>query len=80
MTKTRSDLKRFAGLDIAKESIYCCIVDHSGFKTDKRFDTKTSDLIELEYWLINNKVSEVALENTGIYSEPISNVLKKNLS
>lgn len=77
MSSSSSDLKRYAGLDVAKESIYACIVDSSGFKEEKRFGTKTKDLLELSDWLKDYFVDEVALENTGIYSEPIIKILKK---
>jgi transposase len=69
-------LKRFAGLDIAKESVFSCIVDNTGFKLQERFDTKTKSLYELKIWLKQYNVEEVAMENTGIYSEPVIAILK----
>lgn len=80
MSSSSSDLKRYAGLDVAKESIFACIVDSSGFKEEKRFDTKTKDLLDLSEWLKEFFVNEVALENTGIYSEPVINVLRKKFT
>ncbi|MFV2015373.1 MAG: IS110 family transposase, partial [Candidatus Heimdallarchaeota archaeon] len=76
MTQKTSNLKRYAGLDIAKESIFACIVDATGLKVEERFDTKTNDLKKLSIWLKDHEVSEVALENTGIYSEPVIKILK----
>ena len=78
MTVQYSNLKRYAGLDIAKDSIYACIVDTTGFKLEERFNTYTSDLEGLKEWLKKHKVEEVVLENTGIYSEPVIKVLKSN--
>ena len=78
MSSTSSDLKRFAGLDIAKESIYACVVDSTGFKAEKRFETKTNDLLDLSTWLKDYFVYDIALENTGIYSEPVINILRKS--
>ena len=80
MTVQTSDLKRYAGLDIAKESIFACIVDTTGFKIEERFNTHTTDLNNIENWLKTCNVVEVALENTGIYSEPAIKVLKSKFN
>ncbi|MFX0094848.1 MAG: IS110 family transposase [Candidatus Hodarchaeota archaeon] len=69
-------MKRVAGLDLAKDSIYGCIVDVQGLKAQKRFGTSLQDLILLHHWLKSHYVEYVVMENTGVYTEPVVTTLR----
>ncbi|MFX0093468.1 MAG: IS110 family transposase [Candidatus Hodarchaeota archaeon] len=69
-------MKRVAGLDLAKDSIYGCILGFSGFKVQERFGTGLKDLILLHHWLQSHQVEYVVMENTGIYTEPVVTTLR----
>ncbi len=71
-------MKKVAGLDLAKDSIYGCILDTQGTKIQERFDTSLQGLIMLHHWLIANQVEWVVMENTGIYTEPVVTTLQNN--
>jgi len=78
MTFTPSDIKRFAGLDLAKESIFACVIDKLGYKAEKKFKTDLKDIMELKKWLTNRNVEAVVMEHTGVYTEPVKKVLQEN--
>ena len=44
--------------------------------TLRRFGTMTADLLELRYWLAQEQVTHVAMESTGVYWQPIFNILE----
>ncbi|MFX0094384.1 MAG: transposase [Candidatus Hodarchaeota archaeon] len=69
-------MKRVAGLDVASDSIYGCILGIEGLKVEDRFETSLMDLIRLHHWLKSYQVEWVVLENTGVYSEPVVMVLR----
>ncbi len=51
--------------------------------SDKNFETRTfssftSSLIELKDWCKANKVTHIAMENTGIYWKPLFNILEED--
>ena len=75
MTDSKNINIRFAGLDLAKESIFACIVDFNGLREENKFLTTLIDLIRLKEWLHSYQVQQVAMENTGIYTEPVIAVL-----
>jgi transposase len=72
--------ERCAGLDVHKRTVVACAVvpDASGAptKTVRRFGTMTEDLEQLAAWLAEQGVSHVALESTGVYWQPVWNVLE----
>jgi len=71
---------RCCGLDVHKASISACIlVYQDGGEPEVRrrtFSTFTQDLIRLKMWLTSSKVSQVALESTGVYGKPVWNILE----
>lgn len=70
---------RCCGLDVHKKSISVCIVIREQGKAEKlerRFGTFTSELEELADWLEEQKVTQVAMEATGVYWKPVWNVLE----
>jgi Transposase and inactivated derivatives len=75
-------LERCAGLDVHKKTVVACIMIGLGKKMKKEirtFGTMTEDLRELGSWLQGNKIQDVAIESTGIYWEPVFNILEVEL-
>ncbi len=71
---------RCAGLDVHKKSINVCIREGRGKKvelTTAGFGTFTEDLERLRDLLREHKVKQVAVESTGVYWIPLSNVLER---
>lgn len=72
---------RCAGLDVHQKTVVAC-VRTPGTGRRKRdsevrtFDTFTDGLIELRDWLLVSKVTEVAMEATGVYWKPVWDVLE----
>jgi transposase len=68
------------GLDVHKQTIAACLISESEDGTvsqQKRiFGTMTQQLRELAQWLVEAKVTAVAMEATGIYWVPVWNVLE----
>jgi transposase len=71
---------RCCGLDVHKKSVVACLVtpgaDGRPTKEVRTFGTMTADLLELADWLAERGVTHVALESTGVYWQPIWNVLE----
>ena len=71
---------RCCGLDVHKASIAACILvykDQGEPEIRRRtFSTFTKDLVRLKMWLSSSKVSQVALESTGVYWKPVWNILE----
>jgi len=72
--------ERCCGLDIHQKTVVGCrlLTQQQGTieKAIRTFATTTSGLIELDHWLTEGQVEQVALESTGIYWRPIFNLLE----
>lgn len=72
--------ERCAGLDVHKKTVVACriVPDGTGdWQTETRtFGTMTGDLLGLRDWLAAAKVSQVAMESTGVYWKPVFNILE----
>ncbi len=68
------------GLDVHKQTIAACLIREditgSARKEKRIFGTMTQHLRELAQWLVDAKVSAVAMEATGVYWVPVWNVLE----
>jgi transposase len=67
---------RCCGLDVHKASITACVLVFDEKKNNneeriKSFGTTTGDLIRLRCWLKSSKVTQVAMESTGVYWKPV---------
>src|SRR3712207_611555 len=76
--------ERCCGLDIHKKTVVACVVV-SGAGTRPRkelrtFGTMTPDLLALADWLAEQGVTHVAMESTGVYWQPIYNLLEDRFS
>jgi len=71
---------RCCGLDVHKSSITACvrIQEKSGkpHKVVRRFGAMTVDLRALASWLMEQQVTHVAMESTGVYWKPVWNILE----
>ncbi|HEY6914104.1 MAG TPA: IS110 family transposase [Paludibacter sp.] len=63
------------GMDVHKDLIVATIQGKNIKTQTKSFKTFTSSLIKLKEWLLQNGVTHVAMESTGVYWKPIFNVL-----
>jgi transposase len=68
-------------LDVHKKVIVACVrildsKDGTVQSTLKQFGTMTADLRELCQWLVEFKVTHVAMESTGVYWQPVFNLLE----
>ena len=79
MAKQKGLQKYYAGLDIAKRKVNLCIIGPSDFRLDEEYDTTLDDLIKLKEQLKSYSVEGVTYENTGVYSIPITNILKDEI-
>lgn len=73
--------RRCCGIDIHKETVAACVLrweDGHVRKEKKVFGTMTRSLQELAAWLSQHEVTHVAMEATGVYWEPVGNVLEVN--
>lgn len=71
---------RVAGMDVHKDTIVVCIriVDAAGKVKEiiRTFGTMTDDLLALLDWLVQNQVTHIAMESTGVLWKPVWNLLE----
>lgn len=68
------------GLDVHRSVIVASIYYQDSQETiTKSFNAYTEDLEQLLQWLLENHVSHVAMESTGVYWKPVFNVLEDQL-
>jgi transposase len=71
--------RRCCGMDVHKETIVVCVlppVGGEGKVIRKVYGTFRNDLIRMRVWLKQLKVTEIAMESTGVYWRPVWNVLE----
>ena len=68
--------KTVSGLDVHKDSIFCCILCADGRKIQHKFGVLTEELQTLRDLLESEGVEECAMESTSIYWIPIWRVLE----
>jgi transposase len=71
--------RRCCGIDIHKETVVVCVLPRPGeavVPLRKTYRTFRSDLIRMRVWLKQLKVTEIAMESTGVYWRPVWNVLE----
>jgi transposase len=72
---------RVCGMDVHKKLVVACVRildsrDGTVQSTLRRFGTMTADLLELRQWLAEQKVTHAAMESTGVYWQPVFNLLE----
>lgn len=69
-----------AGLDVHKNTITVCVLrGHKGERVRKevrQFGTMTRDLLALQDWLVEQEVTHVAMESTGVFWKPVYNIFE----
>lgn len=70
-------IDRGCGLDVHRDTVVATVMG-KGIKTETRtFGTTTSSLKELGEWLESLKVTDGAMESTGIYWKPVLHILRE---
>jgi transposase len=76
---------RCAGLDVHKQSVVACVLtpDVVGAGGQprpvlRRFSATTAELEALARWLADRGVRQVAMESTGVYWQPVWNILEEH--
>jgi transposase len=67
--------ERCCGLDVHKRTVVACVLTPQKRET-RTFGTMTADLALLVEWLLDRQVTHVAMESTGVYWEPVYNLLE----
>jgi transposase len=71
---------RCCGLDVHKQSVVACLVTPGPgsrpAKEIRTFGTMTADLLALGDWLAGAGCTHVAMESTGVYWQPVWNLLE----
>ena len=69
-------ISRGCGLDVHQKTVVATI-DGEGLKRSTReYGTFTSSLTELKDWLLENGITHVAMESTGVYWKPVYHILE----
>ncbi len=69
-------VERGCGIDIHKKTAVATIEGNGLKPTTREFGTVTSSLIELKDWLLENRITHVVMESTGVYWKPVYHVLE----
>ena len=72
-------MKTVCGLDVHKDSVFCCILCANGQKIQQKFGVLTEELITMRDLMVSEGVEECAMESTSIYWIPIWRVLEKSV-
>jgi transposase len=72
--------ERCCGLDVHKKTVVACVLivasDGTVQKEVRTVSTMTQDLLALADWLLQQGVTHVAMESTGMYWKPVYNLLE----
>lgn len=71
--------KTVCGLDVHKDSVFCCILCADGRKIQHKFGVLTEELETLRDLIESENVEECAMESTSIYLIPIWRVLEPSV-
>ena len=69
-------MKVVCGLDVHKDSVFCCILCANGEKIQHKFGVLTEELVTLRDLMVSEGVEECAMESISIYWIPIWRVLE----
>lgn len=69
-------MKTVCGLDVHKDSIFCCIMHYDGRKIQEKFGVLTTEIEVMRDLMASEGVEEVAMESTSIYWMPIWRILE----
>lgn len=69
-------IERGCGIDVHKETAVATVNGKEITEETKTYETFTSSLKEMKEWLMNNGITHIAMESTGVYWKPIFNILE----
>ena len=75
-----TEYRRSCGMDVHKDTIVVCVLPPVGVEGQavrKTYGTFRNELIRMRVWLKQLKVTEIAMESTGVYWRPVWNVLEE---
>jgi transposase len=67
--------ERCCGLDVHKKTVVACLLTSDRHET-RTYSTMTRDLLRMADWLVEQQVSHVAMESTGVFWKPVYNLLE----
>ena len=73
------EYRRCCGMDVHKDTIVVCVLPRdgdTGTAIRKTYGTFRNELTRMRGWLKLLKVTEIAMESTGVYWRPVWNVLE----
>lgn len=73
-------MKTVCGLDVHKDSVFCCILHEDGQKIQHKFGVLTDDLHALRDLMLSENVQECTMESTSVYWMPIWKVLEGSVN
>ena len=71
--------KTVCGLDVHKDSVFCCILCTDGRKIHHKFGVLTEELETLRDLMESECVEECAMESTSVYWMPVWRVLERSV-
>ena len=74
---------RCCGIDVHKDTLVACVRTQDGRRVQKHvetFHTTTAEILRLLTWLIEHGCTHVAMESTGIYWQPVFNLLESSVT
>lgn len=72
--------RRCCGMDVHKQTVVVCVLPpdgETGTPVRKIYGTFRNELIRMRVWLKQLRVTEIAMESTGVYWRPLWNVLEE---
>jgi transposase len=69
-------ISRGCGIDVHKKTVVATINGEGLKRSTREFGTFTSSLTELKDRLLENGITHVAMESTGVYRKPVYHVLE----
>ncbi len=73
-------MRTVSGLDVHKDSIFMCILDEQGKKTEEKFGVTTCEIKRMPSVIHTHYVSDVCRKSTGIYWIPIWRLLENDFA
>jgi transposase len=77
---SETEYRRCCGMDVHKQTIVVCVLapdGQSGGALRKVYGTFRNELTRMRGWLKLLKVTDIAMESTGVYWRPVWNVLEE---
>ena len=74
-------LERCAGVDVHRDTVMVCwmwgAANQEAHWETQKFGTTVGQLLQMKQWLVERGCQDVVLESTGVYWEPVFNVLSE---